>query len=159
MEICGIPSNEFVDKCRKKEHYFDVDYSPFLIEEEEQGILRIPESKTLEQVVRCEDRHFIDFLKRCLELDPDLRFGAREASEHPWLKQQDVVATGTRAEWAQLSSLGDSSSISQDEVFKEGGEGLTAPDDMDGLYDLGGDRTRQEIRGSERQYLFIQESS
>jgi hypothetical protein len=48
MELCGIPPPSLIDRCRKKEHYFDTDYSPFLIEDEEQGILRIPDSKTLE---------------------------------------------------------------------------------------------------------------
>jgi dual specificity tyrosine-phosphorylation-regulated kinase 2/3/4 len=51
MEICGIPPEQMIDKSRKKDHYFDVDYSPFLIEEEELGILRIPESKRLEDCV------------------------------------------------------------------------------------------------------------
>ena len=55
MEICGIPTNSMIDRSRKKDHYFDVDYSPFLIEDEELGILRIPGSKTLEEVVPCED--------------------------------------------------------------------------------------------------------
>jgi dual specificity tyrosine-phosphorylation-regulated kinase 2/3/4 len=51
MEICGIPSSSVIDRSRKKDHYFDVDYSPFLIEDEDLGILRIPESKSLESVV------------------------------------------------------------------------------------------------------------
>ena len=63
MEICGIPSEKMIEKSRKKDHYFDVDYSPFLIEEEELGILRIPESKRLEDCVQCDDKKFIDFIK------------------------------------------------------------------------------------------------
>jgi dual specificity tyrosine-phosphorylation-regulated kinase 2/3/4 len=35
MEICGIPPSSLIDRTRKKEHYFDIDYSPFLIEDEE----------------------------------------------------------------------------------------------------------------------------
>jgi hypothetical protein len=53
MEICGIPPGNVIDKSRKKDHYFDSDYSPFLIEDEELGILRIPESKKLEDIVPC----------------------------------------------------------------------------------------------------------
>jgi hypothetical protein len=53
MEVCGIPPQNVVDQSRKKEHYFDTDYSPFLIEDEEAGILRIPESKTLDEVLQC----------------------------------------------------------------------------------------------------------
>ena len=48
MEICGIPPTNVIDLSRKKDYYFDTDYSPFLIEEDDLGILRIPESKTLE---------------------------------------------------------------------------------------------------------------
>jgi hypothetical protein len=48
MEICGIPPASLIDRTRKKEHYFDTDYSPFLIEDEEQGIMRIPDSKRIE---------------------------------------------------------------------------------------------------------------
>jgi hypothetical protein len=55
MEMLGRPSESMIDKSRKKEHYFDVDYSPFLIEDEELGILRIPNKKNLEEAVSCED--------------------------------------------------------------------------------------------------------
>ena len=48
MELCGLPPPHIIDQSRKKDHYFDFDYSPFLIEDEEMGILRIPESKLLE---------------------------------------------------------------------------------------------------------------
>ena len=63
MELCGIPPPSLVDRCRKKEHYFDADYSPFLIEDEERGILRIPNSKSFEQVIACEDPLFVSFIK------------------------------------------------------------------------------------------------
>jgi len=63
MELCGIPSDKMVDKSRKKDHYFDVDYSPFLIEDEELGILRIPESRKLEDAVSCQDELFLDFIR------------------------------------------------------------------------------------------------
>lgn len=55
MELCGIPPNSMVDKSRKKEYYFDTDYSPFLIEDESVGILRIPSSRSLKEAVPCED--------------------------------------------------------------------------------------------------------
>lgn len=87
MEICGIPSTSMIDKSRKKEHYFDVDYSPYLIEDETLGILRIPESKRLEDYVSCEDEMFVDFIRKCLELDPEVRMSASEAMEHPWIRE------------------------------------------------------------------------
>lgn len=33
----------------------------------------------------CEDRSFIDFLQRCLNLDPQARMTPTEAMRHPWL--------------------------------------------------------------------------
>ena len=51
METPGIPPKIMIDKSWKKDHYFDDDYSPFLIEDDELGILRIPETKTLEQAL------------------------------------------------------------------------------------------------------------
>ena len=62
MEICGIPPSNVIDKSRKKDHYFDTDYSPFLIEDDKFGILRIPESKKLSEAVPCSDELFLEFI-------------------------------------------------------------------------------------------------
>lgn len=79
MEICGILPESVIEKSRKKEHYFDTDFSPFLIQDEELGILRIPGSRALQEAVPCEDEMFIDFIRKCIELDPTKRFSASEA--------------------------------------------------------------------------------
>ena len=57
-----MPPETMIDKSRKKEHYFDSDYSPYLIEDEELGILRIPNSKQLYESVPSDDIMFIDFI-------------------------------------------------------------------------------------------------
>ena len=46
-----------IDKSRKKDHYFDTDYSPFLIEDPESdaGVLRIPLSRPIETAVPSTD--------------------------------------------------------------------------------------------------------
>ena len=85
MELCGLPPSHIIDLSRKKDHYFDTDYSPFLIEDDELGILRIPESKTLEKMVPSQDSKFIDFIRRCIDLDPETRMSASEALEHDWI--------------------------------------------------------------------------
>ena len=86
MELNGMPPNSMIDKSRKKDYYFDTDYSPFLIEDEDLGILRIPRSRSLKEAVPCEDNEFLDFISKCLEIDPETRFSASEAIEHPWVK-------------------------------------------------------------------------
>jgi serine/threonine protein kinase len=93
MEVKGIPSEALIDLSRKKEHYFDTDYSPYLIEDDEYGILRIPESRKLRYAVPTGDRLFVDFLNRCLELDPKDRLSAKEALHHPWITGDPAAST------------------------------------------------------------------
>jgi len=57
-----------IDKSRKKNHYFDTDYSPFLIDDEEEGILRIPGSRKFEEALHnCADKVFVDFITVSLD--------------------------------------------------------------------------------------------
>jgi len=81
-----MPPESMIDKSRKKDYYFDTDYSPFLIEDEKLGILRIPSSRTLREAIPSEETEFLDFVKKCLDIDPETRFTASEAIEHPWVK-------------------------------------------------------------------------
>ena len=94
MEICGMPPETMIDKSRKKDHYFDTDYSPYLIEDDQLGILRIPSSRPLKEAVPSEDHEFLDFILCCTEIDPEARFSASEAMEHPWIKglQSDTAS-------------------------------------------------------------------
>lgn len=75
-----------IDKSRKKDEYFDIDYSPLLIDDPEYGILRIPGSHSLEDAIQSRDRLFLDFISYCLVLDPDERPGAAELIQHPWIR-------------------------------------------------------------------------
>ena len=85
MELKGIFPESMIDLSRKKDHYFDEDYSPYLIDHDKYGILRIPENRTLQDAVPSSDKLFLDFINFCLELDPTKRPGAAEAFNHPWI--------------------------------------------------------------------------
>ena len=87
MELQGMFPETMIDKSRKKDHYFDTDYSPFLIEDPQHGILRIPESRRLEDAVPSSDALFLDFVASCLVLDPEARPGASQQMKHPWIRQ------------------------------------------------------------------------
>lgn len=76
MEMCGMFPEGMIDKSRKKDHYFDSDYSPFLIEDPKHGILRIPESRSIEEAIPSNNSLFLDFVQSCLTLDPETRPGA-----------------------------------------------------------------------------------
>ena len=85
MEIQGLPSLNMLKNSRKAKHYFDTDGSPYLIEDPVKGILRIPESRPLSKAVPTKDLEMLDFVDKCLELDPEKRMSAVEASKHPFL--------------------------------------------------------------------------
>lgn len=85
MEFGGVFPESMIDRSRKKEHYFDTDYSPFLIEDPKHGILRIPDQRPIHLAVPSKDLIFLDFISRCLELDPEVRFSASQAMQHPWM--------------------------------------------------------------------------
>ena len=38
--------------------------------------------------MKTEDLDFIDFVSKCIELDPELRLSAKEALEHPFLHHE-----------------------------------------------------------------------
>jgi serine/threonine protein kinase len=49
------------------------------------GKRRRPNSKTLAQVLKCNDELFIDFISKCLTWDPDRRMKPGPAMRHPWI--------------------------------------------------------------------------
>jgi dual specificity tyrosine-phosphorylation-regulated kinase 2/3/4 len=49
------------------------------------GRRRRPGSKTLAQVLRCNDEEFIDFIAKCLVWDPERRIKPQAAMRHPFI--------------------------------------------------------------------------
>lgn len=35
--------------------------------------------------LRCENKHFMDFISKCLKLDPSARISAKEGLNHPFI--------------------------------------------------------------------------
>lgn len=48
---------------------------------------------TLKNRMHCDDRHFVDFVRWLLEVDPLKRPTAKEALQHPWLTEQEYNIT------------------------------------------------------------------
>lgn len=44
-----------------------------------------PKMTNLKARLKCADKNFIDFLSKCLKLDPSRRISTREALEHPFI--------------------------------------------------------------------------
>lgn len=84
MEVFGPPEKHLIEKSTRKKLFFDSLGKPRLTVSSK-GRRRKPSSKTLQQVLKCEDEAFIDFLAKCLRWDPDRRLKPDEAVRHEFL--------------------------------------------------------------------------
>jgi serine/threonine protein kinase len=68
--------------------WFTADRSGRVYERTGDGVVVLtPERTNLSIVLDCQDDGFLDFLTALLQIDPARRPTAREALEHPWLKE------------------------------------------------------------------------
>tara|TARA_R110002060_G_scaffold17756_2_gene24590 strand:- start:605 stop:1627 length:1023 start_codon:yes stop_codon:yes gene_type:complete len=91
MEVFGPPGKHLIDKSTRKKLFFDSMGKPRLTVSSK-GRRRKPSSKTLQQVLKCDDEAFLDFLARCLRWDPDTRMKPEEAVRHEFLTGQKASA-------------------------------------------------------------------
>ncbi|KAK0103877.1 hypothetical protein ONS96_004986 [Cadophora gregata f. sp. sojae] len=91
MEVFGPPGKHLIDKSTRKKLFFDSMGKPRLTVSSK-GRRRKPSSKTLQQVLKCDDEAFLDFLARCLRWDPDTRMKPEEAIRHEFLTGQKPAA-------------------------------------------------------------------
>ncbi|TPX13256.1 uncharacterized protein E0L32_006229 [Thyridium curvatum] len=87
MEVFGPPEKHLIEKSTRKKLFFDSMGKPRLTVSSK-GRRRRPSSKTLQQVIKCDDEAFLDFLARCLRWDPDRRIKPDEAIRHEFITGQ-----------------------------------------------------------------------
>lgn len=87
MEVFGPPEKHLIEKSTRKKLFFDSMGKPRLTVSSK-GRRRRPSSKTLQQVLKCDDDAFLDFLARCLRWDPDRRMKPDEAIRHEFITGQ-----------------------------------------------------------------------
>ncbi|XP_073822993.1 dual-specificity tyrosine phosphorylation-regulated kinase 2 [Musca autumnalis] len=85
MEILGLPPKDLIATATRRRLFFDSRGAPRCVTNSK-GRKRNPGTKTLSQVLVCQDRHFINFLYRCLEWDPAERMTPDEAAHHEFLQ-------------------------------------------------------------------------
>jgi dual specificity tyrosine-phosphorylation-regulated kinase 2/3/4 len=84
MEVFGPPEKHLIEKSTRKKLFFDSLGKPRLTVSSK-GKRRRPSSKSLQQVLKCEDEAFLDFVSRCLRWDPDRRLKPEEATRHEFI--------------------------------------------------------------------------
>eukprot|EP00794_Sanderia_malayensis_P001397 gene1397-1542_t len=115
MEIFGLPPSSLIANAQRRRLFFDSKYQPRCLTNSK-GKKRPISSKDLSACVKCNDPHFLDFLKRCFEWDPSSRMTPDEALQHSWLQEnhprrRSVPKTNHRKH-SIPSSVGDASSKS-----------------------------------------------
>lgn len=84
MEVFGPPEKHLIEKSTRKKLFFDSMGKPRLIVSSK-GRRRKPSSKTLQQVLKCDDEVFLDFLSKCLRWDPARRMTPDQAVLHEYI--------------------------------------------------------------------------
>ncbi|KAH8108495.1 hypothetical protein DFH11DRAFT_1633216 [Phellopilus nigrolimitatus] len=90
MEVLGVPDKDLVNRSSRKRLFFDSTGAPRPVVNSK-GRRRRAGTKTLAQVLRCDDELFVDFVSKCLAWDPERRIKPQSAMRHPF------VTAGRRA--------------------------------------------------------------
>ncbi|CAL1703908.1 unnamed protein product [Somion occarium] len=84
MEVLGVPDKEFINRSSRKRLFFDTTGAPRPVVNSK-GRRRRPGTKSLAQVLRCDDELFLDFISKCLVWDPERRMKPQAALRHPFV--------------------------------------------------------------------------
>ncbi|PFH47681.1 hypothetical protein AMATHDRAFT_77088 [Amanita thiersii Skay4041] len=108
MEVLGIPEKDFVNRSTRKKLFFEPNGTPRVVVNSK-GRRRRPGTKSLAQVLKCNDEEFVDFISKCLVWDPERRMKPQAALRHPFVtagrKPKVISATITSKLTASTSSL------------------------------------------------------
>ncbi|KAE8246768.1 hypothetical protein A4X13_0g5634 [Tilletia indica] len=96
MEVLGVPDRYLIDRSSRKKLFFDSSGSPRPVVNSK-GKRRRPATKSLAQVLKCNDELFIDFISKCLVWDPERRIKPDPALRHPWILQGRRLAAAAAA--------------------------------------------------------------
>lgn len=105
IEILGMPPGYLLDSAKRARHFVSSQGYPryCTLGTGPDGSVKLtggrsrrgkyrgpPGTKDLatDALKNCEDRAFVDFLQRCLDLDPQARMTPAEAMRHPWLSSR-----------------------------------------------------------------------
>ena len=85
MEVKGIPPDSIFEKARRANLFYK-GKEPIL-NANSSGLIRQPGSKTLNDLMECDDELFVDFVNKCLEWDTADRLTPESALGHKWIQE------------------------------------------------------------------------
>ena len=84
IELKGLPPMELLERGSRSKLFFEEDGRAIPVPNS-RGKVRKPNSKNFRQVLGCNDKTFLDFLKCCFEWIPEKRMTPDEALCHDWI--------------------------------------------------------------------------
>lgn len=110
MEVNGLPPVELLREAIRCELFFAADGTMLPISGGKE-VPKEPGSKSLKDILKCNDSLFIDFLSKCFVWEPNKRITPEQALNHPWilsaeekhLKKEQSVLSKFKETLRQLS--------------------------------------------------------
>ena len=95
MQVLGVPDEGLILRSSKKENFFDENLQPKIVPNKN-GVKKMPGTRSINQILQGSNENFIDFVKKCLCWEPELRLKPMEGLDHPWImeglkKKQRIV--------------------------------------------------------------------
>jgi len=84
MEVLGEPPAKLLEISARKKLFFDGANVPRIVANSK-GKKRLPQTKTLQGVLKSSDPLFTDFVSLCLAWDPESRLTPDQALKHQWI--------------------------------------------------------------------------
>lgn len=92
--ICGFPDREMFMYSRFAHKFFTRDFVLYerCRRDRDKIFFLLPKHTSLrKRLDNCNDKLFVDFVSRCLQINPRNRMSTEEALQHPWMRQQYQV--------------------------------------------------------------------
>jgi dual specificity tyrosine-phosphorylation-regulated kinase 2/3/4 len=87
VEVVGQFPESMLSSSKRKEKFFK---GGSILTDKNGDIIK-PATRTLPVLMRNSDKKFIEFLEKCLEIDPNKRISAEAALNDPWIKGKEFI--------------------------------------------------------------------
>jgi len=127
MEVLGVPEKDIIQRSSRRRIFFDSSGAPRPVVNSK-GRRRRPGTKSLQQVLRCDDADFVDFIGKCLIWDPERRLKPQGAMRHPFITggrikprtplsgpstASRILGSSSTSKISKLTSSGNTSEVSK----------------------------------------------